>query len=258
MLNAAHREMFNRFRVSDEVLSRFQVRSVSDAEARTDYGIQGASSMDMGGLLFEYVSAKTGRRLTARVRRDHPGVDQDGKPKHKYISAYGDRKHFFYALDLLENLRDPETAICLVESEKAAIAGTAWAARLRRKIAFMAMGGCYGFLGRTGKRLGSNGERVDEVGPICDLDYCNGQTVYVCLDANVSTNRNVRRAQSRLVRELLRRDAKVLTCTLPAKDGVNGLDDLVAVANDRAVAEVFDRAVAPKQTCDFSDRTCPQ
>jgi len=129
-----------------------------------------------------------------RVRRDNPEF-KDGKPQGKYISAYGDRRHMYFAPDAWNQLDDPEAAIVLVEAEKSVLALTAWADRMHQKIVPVAMGGCYGWLGRNGIKTTSYGERVEERGPLADLDYCNGRRVYVLLDANADTNRAVKAAQ---------------------------------------------------------------
>ena len=36
------------------------------------------------------------RIVTHRLRRDHPEIEH-GKPKNKYLSAYGDRRHLYLA-----------------------------------------------------------------------------------------------------------------------------------------------------------------
>jgi hypothetical protein len=35
------------------------------------------------------------RRATCRLRRDHPEME-NGKPRDKYLSAFGDTKHLFF------------------------------------------------------------------------------------------------------------------------------------------------------------------
>jgi len=81
----------------------------------------------------------------------------------------------------------------LVEAEKSTLALTAWAKRTGANLLAVAMGGCWGWKGRTGKVENSRGERVDEKGPIADLDCLNGRKVFVLLDANVATNPKVQR-----------------------------------------------------------------
>jgi hypothetical protein len=78
----------------------------------------------MSGIVFPYLDLP-GHRVAARVRRDNPEIE-GGKEKNKYICAYGDRKHLFFPPDAAKKLEDPETVIVLVESEKSALALTAW------------------------------------------------------------------------------------------------------------------------------------
>jgi hypothetical protein len=48
----------------------------------------------------------------------------------------------------------------------------------------------------------TKGARIPEGGPLADMTYCNGRTVYVMLDANVATNGKVQQAERTLVAEL--------------------------------------------------------
>jgi len=82
------------------------------------------------------------------------------------------------------------------------------------------MGGCWGWRGRIGKVENSNGERVDEVGPIADLRWAsNGRKTYVLFDANASTNPKVQQARAALVRELRKQGADVL---VPERNSTGG------------------------------------
>ena len=78
----------------------------------------------MSGIVFPYLSHITGRRVTARVRRDNPEME-DGRPKNKYISAYGDARHLYFPPEAWGDLQAQSTPIVLVESEKATLALTA-------------------------------------------------------------------------------------------------------------------------------------
>jgi len=73
--------------------------------------------------------------------------------------------------------------IIFVEAEKSALALTAWAERTGKKILTVAMGGCWGWYGRIGKIENSNGQRVDEMGPLPDLNICRDRRkTYVLID----------------------------------------------------------------------------
>jgi uncharacterized protein (DUF927 family) len=241
---------FSRLGISPELLAQACVERVTDREAREKYGITGSASRDMSGIVFPYFSFVTGARVTARLRRDNPEIE-DGKEKNKYISAYGDRKHFYFPPGAADKLQSPHTPIVLVEAEKSALALTAWAERTETKLLAVAMGGCWGWRGRIGKRENSRGERVDEMGPISDLSCCDGRNVYVLLDANVVTNPKVQQARAALIRELKKRGSEVSVCNLPTLDGVNGPDDYIAVCGDEAMAEVFTAARSGIAACDY-------
>ena len=189
--------MFTGIGVSLDLLEAAHIERVSDKDARERFGIQGPASRDMAGLVFPYYSHVTGRRVTARVRRDNPEIE-DGRPKNKYISAYVDRGHLYLPPDAWSKLQGQNTPIVLVESEKATLAITAWAERTGTELIAAGMGGCWGWRGRIGKAEANNGSRVDEVGPLPDLDVCEGRTVYLLLDSNVATNGKVRTARKAL------------------------------------------------------------
>jgi putative DNA primase/helicase len=245
---------FQRLGIGMELLAKAHVQRVTNAEAREMYGITGSITKDMSGIVFPYFSIATGKRVTARVRRDNPEIE-DGKEKDKYISAYGDRKHLYFTPDAKDKLRTAETAIVLVEAEKSCLALTAWAHRTGVSLLPVAVGGCWGWRGRIGKVENAHGARVDEMGPISDLSCCcDERKVYVLLDANVASNPKVRQAQSALVAELRKRNCETLLCDLPEVQGVNGPDDYIAVCGDDAMAQILANAHdGADQPAGFSD-----
>lgn len=94
------------------------------------------------------------------------------KPQGKYVSAYGDARHLFMPPGAAAKLADSQIPIALVESEKASLALTAWAARIGMELTPLAMGGCWGWRGQhVAKRIAPNGEYEDVAGPLPDLDY---------------------------------------------------------------------------------------
>jgi uncharacterized protein (DUF927 family) len=249
-LTSADLAAFSRLGVRPQLLLQAGIQRVSDVKAREKYGILGPATSDMSGILFPYFSITTGARVTARIRRDNPEIE-DGKEKNKYISAYGDRKHLYFPPQAAAKLRDAEMPIVLVEAEKSALALTGWADRTETKLLAVATGGCWGWRGRIGRVQNAHGERVDEHGPISDLSCCDGRKVYVLLDANVATNPKVQQARAALVRELKKRGSEVWLCDLPTLDGVNGPDDYIALCGDGAMTEVFARPSAAIATCNY-------
>src|SRR5262245_29499240 len=90
-LTEADLKAFARFNVSAELLQEAGIRRVTDREAR-DAGIVRSGNLE--GILFPYM-LPTGEVVSHRLRRDHPEVDPNNKPKAKYLSSYGDKRHFY-------------------------------------------------------------------------------------------------------------------------------------------------------------------
>lgn len=241
-LTAADLGMFAKIGAAPELLELAEVVRVTDREARNEYGIQGSG--DMAGIAFPYFDPETmsnGRRRSyVRIRRDHP-EHEDGKEKKKYVAPYGDRKRLYFP-PTPELFADTTVPIVLVEAEKSALSMTAWAARTGgRKILPIAMGGCYGWVGKTGIATTATGERVPETGAIRDLNICrDGRKTYILLDANCASNPHVLAARSQLVRQLRKQGADTHILDLPTGDGVNGPDDYIGVCGDQAMADVFE------------------
>jgi hypothetical protein len=233
--------MFARLGIGPELLSEAHIKRVSDREARDEFGITGPPSNDMSGVVFPYFNM-SGQRVTARIRRDNPEIEA-GKEKNKYISAYGDRKHMYFPPGAAAKRQVADTPIVLVEAEKSALAVTAYAQRTGTNLLAIGLGGCWSWRGRIGKVQNSHGERVDEYGPIPDLEVVNGRRVFVLMDANAATNPKVQQARAALVRELVKRGCEVLVCELPAFDG-NGPDDFIGIRGDEAMAEVLANTTA--------------
>lgn len=241
-------EGFAKLSIPAELLDLAGVVRVTDSEARTTYGIKGSGNM--AGIAFPYFEPETmsnGRRRTSvRIRRDHPELE-DGKAKRKYVAPYGDRKRLYFP-PTPELFADTTVPIVLVEAEKSSLALTAWAARTNRKILPIAMGGCYGWIGKTGIKETPTGERVPETGAIRDLNICReGRCTYVLLDANCANNPKVLAARSQLVRQLRKQGAHVHVLDLPAREGCNGPDDYIGIAGDGAMAAVLDAACATSE-----------
>lgn len=234
--------IFAKIGVGPELLAKAKVERVDDREARELLALNGHPG-DMAGILFPYHSPETGRRVSGRVRRDKPEIE-DGKEKNKYMSGYGDRKHLYFTPNAADALAEATTPIVLVEAEKSALALCAWSERTGKKILPVAIGGCWGWRGRIGKVENANGDRVDETGPLPELRYCADRLTYILLDANCTTNLNVQWARKSLVSNLTKTGAKVRVLDLPGGDGINGPDDFLAARGDESLAELFD-SVAP-------------
>jgi putative DNA primase/helicase len=240
-------EMFAKLGIPAGLLERAGVLRVSDYEARQEFGIRGSG--DMAGIAFPYFDPQTmhnGRhRCYVRIRRDHPDVE-DGKQHKKYVCPYGDRKHLYFP-PTPELFVDVAVPIVLVEAEKSALALTAWAARVGRKVLPISLGGVWGWIAKIGIKETATGERVPEHGPVPDLNICrDGRKTFILLDNNSRTNPSVQAARRKLSRQLVKQGAEVYILDLPTGKGINGPDDLVSVRGDDAMAQVFTSRPAPE------------
>lgn len=81
--------VFAAIKVGEDLLARAQITRVTDAEGRDVLGLNGRSG-DMSGILIPYLDPESGRPTNYAVRRDNPEME-DGKPRGKYLFAFGNR-----------------------------------------------------------------------------------------------------------------------------------------------------------------------
>src|SRR5262249_9764869 len=135
--------------ISPAMLARARVQRLDDRAARQLLSMNGRHG-DMTGVAYPYLHPVTGAILTHRLRRDHPDVE-GGKPKAKYIQAYGDRSHLYFPPECREMLGDTTIPVINEEAEKSVLATMCAAEHLQRRVLPVGLGGCWGFRGRTGK-----------------------------------------------------------------------------------------------------------
>jgi P4 family phage/plasmid primase-like protien len=240
-LTAEDLQLFATLGISPGLLKLAGVERVSDEGAREKFGIR--FDGNLAGIVFPYYI--DGKRVTARVRRDHPERDVAGKVENKYISAFGDRRHLYLPPDYQQLLADPRIPLLFVESEKAVLAIVEWTRRTGRQVLPMGCGGCWGWRGKVGIEVTADGERVEESGPLPEVSFArNGRCAGILFDANLDSNLKVAQARKALREQLEIQGAKVLVFDLPALAGVNGPDDLIAVAGDQAFMDVLDGKTA--------------
>jgi hypothetical protein len=241
-LNKADLAMFKAIKVPVELLVAARIARVIDKEAREKWRISFRG--DLAGIVFPCPSPNDERDLiTCRVRRDKPEII-NGKTKNKYVQATGPRC-LYRPPGAAEKLRrDTKAPAALVESEKAALAMTAYAERINAPFVAFATGGCWGW--------------SENKAPLPDLEVCRGRQVTVLLDANAATNAQVKKARSALTQALLRMGCDVRIASLPQRDGVNGPDDLLATEGDDALTAVLETArradVAPHSDDALAER----
>jgi hypothetical protein len=241
-LTAADLQLHVRLGIDADLLDQMQVRRVDDQTARDLLGLNGRRG-DLGGVLYPYILPGSTRPVTHRVRRDHPEFE-GGKPKSKYLTGYGDRRHLYFATTDPTLLTDASVPAVLVEAEKSALAVTSAVRRCNRCVLAIGLGGCWGWRGRIGKTVDANGARVDEMGPSPDFDRVvwTSRDTIIALDANAAESGQVQAARRALAREVRRRSARVRILTLPMEPGINGPDDFIGRRGDQAFVSLLDGA----------------
>lgn len=241
-LTDADLELHARLGISDVLLAAAGVRRVSDAEARALLGVNHRG--DLSGLLYPRLDPVSGRPFAFRVRRDHPEME-GGRPRAKYIASV-DRHRLYLPPGLAVLLDDISVTAVIVEAEKSALALFASAQRTDRQLLPIGIGGCWGWRGRIGKVVDSSGARVDEHGPLSDLDRIAwaDRDVVIVFDGDVTNNVNVANARRALARELSDRGACIRSVDVPVSPNVNGPDDYLAVYGEEALWTLVDGATA--------------
>jgi AAA domain/Domain of unknown function (DUF3854) len=231
-------ELSERFRIPPELLEDKKVRYETDAQVRELLGVHERAGQNLSGIVFPYRDPRDGRLLSHRVRLDIPLADGQ-----KYLSEQGCRTLFFPPIRDNE-LTDTSFPAVIVESEKAVLALTALADRHGRKLLVVAIGGVYGWRRRIGVESTLDGKREAVTGPSPSFDWVvwQGRKVIVAFDSNVAGRRDLEKARSALAGEVRKRGAQVFIASVPKRCGVNGPDDLIAVAGDKAALQMLDRA----------------
>jgi hypothetical protein len=219
MLRDADLDNFAKLGIGAAMLEAAGIERVGHDEAKDRFGI--SCSGDRAGIVFPYFDPETGQRVTARLRRDNPEIE-GGKPTNKYVSAYADRRHLYFPSNCVPLLADAAVPVVIVEAEKSTLAGMEWAARNKRPYLFIGTGGCWGWRGRIGITETPKGQRVEEKGPLPDLELIawKGRETIIAFDANSATNSKVRRARWTLAEELAGRGARVRFANIPPTEGV--------------------------------------
>jgi hypothetical protein len=224
------------------LLTRACVERVTSRDARERFGF--TRDGDHAGLFYPNISPITGLRQTGRLRRDHPDVDEHGKPRAKYLSPPNDQRHLYVLAGSGALLRDLAVPIVFVEAEKSALALTAASEQIGRPLLAIATGGCWGWRGVIGKTSDATGARVNQRGPLTDLDLLalSDRDAVILFDSNARSNPKVRCAIRDLAVELRRRGGRVRVGFLPPDEDVNGPDDYCGRYGYEALMALVDHA----------------
>ena len=235
--------------IPEALLADAKIRRVSDEEARAL--LSSAHSGDLSGIVYPYIDPTTNTPVTHRVRRDHPEME-DGKPTRKYLSAYGDHRHLYFAPGVSPSLPDPKVPAVIVEAEKSVLAITAAAAQRDRPLVLIGTSGCWGWRGRIGKTEDSTGQRVNETGPLPDFNLLTwkDRDCILCFDGDAASNSMVWKGRHALATMLTDRGARVRLMDLPQEDGINGPDDFIGRHGAPAFFELLDAATPARRSHD--------
>lgn len=184
------------------------------------------------------------------IRLDRPLL-LEGRPV-RYLAPPGRGNIIIFGPgEPVEALSDVRVMVVLVEGLKKLLAAYRLAHHESKETRFLACAitGCWNWRGVIGKATDATGARVDEKGPIMDLDrivWAERKTV-VIFDSDVSINPDVAAARRGLVAELRKRGARVVVVDLPLLDGLEktGFDDFVARKGPKLALALLERRSFP-------------
>ena len=235
-------QTFWRLSIPQSLVERARIERVDCAEAFDRFGV---NTHGDGGIVIPYYTLPNGQpsqRVSCRVRLDNPKRGENGKAQ-KYASAYGDKRHLYIPPVDSKWTEDTSTPVIFVEAEKSALAILRWAEEHGRPLIPVALGGCYGWSGKTGIKTAADGERIEEHGPLSDLAIAGKRRAYVAFDSNVSTKKEVYLAREKFIEVLLSLGCDVRVLELPASEAINGPDDLLGSKDgDTKFFELFEAA----------------
>jgi hypothetical protein len=233
--------------ITPDLIEQSQIFRVTSADGAALIGRTGRA--DYAGIVFPYYWPGEPSPREYRLRRDQPELEQksDGilKEKNKYLSPPG-RANMFYVPPGTspEYLSDPNITIVFTEGEKKALALYRYFRERGARVLVIAVPGVWNWRGTIGKTTDEKGVRRDVKGVIPDFDRIawSGRKAIIIYDVNVATNESVAAARRELTKELTRRGASVCLLDLPQIEGVNGVDDLLALKGPEFLSSLIAEA----------------
>jgi hypothetical protein len=232
-LSAEDHALLKKFRVTPKVVAAAKLRRLDNKQARLELGL-GTSVMsnDIGGLGFTGWDLAGEERGILTVRQDDPDAEA------KYMSRKGSDGRYLGTLPGAPAKLKSGAKVMLVESFKSVLAITSAAERSSQNIVVVSTNGCNGWLQKQD-------DAESEALP--DLDLLAGHDVVICLDSNVATKADVKKAELRLALHLTTKvTAKSIRCgRVPLEDQVNGPDDYLAEHTDKQFWSIVAEAREP-------------
>jgi P4 family phage/plasmid primase-like protien len=251
--------------ITPKLADRAGLYRVDAAEGATIIG-RGGQKGNYAGIVFPNFWPGETRPRAHALRRDKPEIEYhkgERREKGKYMTAPGEGNRLYFVPRTPAGLLDaPDLAICWTEGQKKTLALEALSTHDSHERRFLPIGlaGVWNWRGVNGKTSDCDGRRRDTRGPISDLSRIqlgSDRINYILFDSNVETNGSVAAARNQFALELTSRGAKVFLVDLPASDGVNGIDDYLAVNGPNAALKLFEtaRPFDPKDALSKLDNT---
>jgi hypothetical protein len=210
------------------------------------FGAKGAA--DLSGLVFPYLTEQ-GEIFNARLRRDNPEWDANGKAKQKYLLLPNHPRGLYWPPGARQRLqKDPECKVVITEAESSALAVTSYEKRSGANLIAVATGGCTGWRETVTATVkeGKEEKEIEKSRPLLDLEAVRGRKVCILFDSNVTTNENVKQAELALAAHLVSNlQAEVRALRLPVEEGVNGPDDFLQKHKDPDFLRVLRSSYEP-------------
>lgn len=249
--------------ITSELAALANLRPVDDVEGKRLTGQDRATGKYDGIAIPNIRPGQTAPRAWT-VRRYSPDTERrsDGSRREtrKYMTEPG-RSNLFYFVPgtKTEWLSDKSIPVLFVEGEFKCLA--MWTAAFwgvtdgRPRFLPVGLRGVWGWRGTTGKSWGADGDRRDERGPINDFEQIEwgGRKVLLFFDSNVHTNDAVQAARSHLTIHIRMLGAFAIIVDMPAIDGLNGPDDLLAQQGVEYVLELIELALAEHEASQHED-----
>jgi P4 family phage/plasmid primase-like protien len=247
--------------ISPEYAERAHLYRVDDIEGAALVGRAGAHGY--AGTVYPNCWPGEQYRRSVQVRRDVPDVEiKNGRPRErgKYMNPPGEMNRAYITPGVdAALLSDTNADAVFVEGPKKTIATQRLLDHSGLRAVAVGLSGVFNYRGSIGKMPDANGQRVTVKGVIPDIERITwtGRKVTILFDANASSNPMVAAARNGLAVELASRGAKVFIADLPEGQGVNGIDDYLAINGPEAGIKVLEsaRPFDPKEQLSRLDNT---